>query len=154
MQYKRKLVQPTLTAALFCGHKDNDLEDNFIGTSCSLNKRTGATAKAVTFPAVSQCEFHPLEFWSQIKSNQKVLRYPHNRLANIAPIGASYLASQYCYAHCSQLTSTVDNSPPSACTMQSTKSRASQQEGKLQIYHIFLILLSIDIEVHLIICPL
>lgn len=149
MQYKRKLVQPTLTAALFCGHKDNDLEDNFIGTSCSLNKRTVATAKAVTFPAVSI-------LWnrSQVKSNQKMLRYPHNRLANIAPIGASYLASQYCYAQGSQLSSTVDNSPPSACTMQSTKSRASQQEGKLQIYHIFLILLSIDIEVHLIICPL
>lgn len=149
MQYKRKLVQPKLTAALFYGHKDNDLEDNFIGTSCSLNKRTVATTKAVTFPAVSKCEFHP-----QIKSNQKMLRYPHNRLANIVPIGASYLASQYCYAQCSQLSSTVDNSPPSACTMQSTKSRASQQGGKLQIYHIFLILLSTDIEVHLIICPL
>lgn len=61
MQYKRKLVQPKLTSALFYGHKDNDLEDNFIGTSCSLNKRTVATTKAVMFPAVSKWEFHPLE---------------------------------------------------------------------------------------------
>lgn len=61
MQYKRKLVQPKLTAALFYGHKDNDLEDNFIGTACSLNKRTVATTKVMTFLAVSKCEFHPLE---------------------------------------------------------------------------------------------
>lgn len=153
IQYKRKLVQPKLTAALFYGHKDNDLEDNFIGTTCSLNKRTVATTKAVIFPAVSKGAFHPLEQVSD-KIQSKGAQLPPQQACQYCTIGASHLASQYCHTQGSQLSSTVDSSPPPACITQSTKNKASQQGGKLQIYHIFLILLPIDSEFHLIICHL
>lgn len=124
---KRQFFWSKSTVTLIYEHKY--LEYNLTGVSISLGPMTSQTC---AFGQVYNTRCESPAIGNLIKCDRKAVDHSLGRLVTIVPVGTSCLASHQCNTQGPQLSKTLDNSHPAACTAPSGTVGFGQQGVSFQ----------------------